>query len=66
MTEERVLRTIFTGNKVTGLKNLGILACNIKCKWGKQLKKQNRVSKENKNYFVGSFGRLLNERGRET
>jgi len=38
MTEERVLRTILTGNKVTELRNLGTLAYNIKCKWGKLLK----------------------------
>jgi hypothetical protein len=39
MTEERVHRNIFTGNKVTELRNLGTLAYNIKYKLGKQLKK---------------------------
>jgi hypothetical protein len=39
MIEERVLRIIFAGNKVTELRNLDTLACNIKCKKGTQLKK---------------------------
>lgn len=40
MTEERVIMTIFTGNNITELGNLGTLACNIKCKQRKLLKKK--------------------------
>jgi len=51
MTEERVHRDIFTGNKVTELRNLGTLACNIKYKWGKQLKKREPSLKREKELF---------------
>jgi len=66
MTEERVHRTIFTGNKVTGLRNLGTPPCNIKCKWGKELKKTEPSLKREQELFCSRFGRLLKERDRET
>jgi hypothetical protein len=51
MTEERVIRAIFTGNKVTELRNLGTLAGNFKCKWGKRLKKTEPSLKREKELF---------------
>jgi hypothetical protein len=51
MIEKRLLRTIFTGNKVTELRNLNALACNIKCKKGTQMKKTEPILEEEQELF---------------